>query len=127
MTWSPRNRCGEDDEDEDMDDGNHSILNNNSRSSTPIGPDSDVCSQQTSNPMVTSGTGGHREIARPNGHSSGGESLSDESAIYSDQPEGLIHPDKQNESTDNTEANPEKESPKLSALNYIKSLWLYVD
>nr|CAB3256928.1 Irx-B [Phallusia mammillata] len=114
MTWSPRNRCGEDDDDEDMDDGNHSIPNNNSRSSTPIGNDSDICSQPTNNPMVPPGAHIRREVVRPNGHSSGGESLSDESAVYSDQPENSHHVDKPSENNDTAQSeanNNGKESP----------------
>ena len=43
MTWSPRNRCGEDDDDDDItDDVTHNNMNNFSRSSSPLLIDSDA-------------------------------------------------------------------------------------
>ncbi|XP_076810220.1 uncharacterized protein LOC143452948 [Clavelina lepadiformis] len=73
MTWSPRNRCGEDDEDDDdlTDEGLHSNHNRSSRSSSPLD-------------MPQSGLASNGSERRLNGHTSGGESLSDEGASYSD-------------------------------------------
>ena len=67
MTWSPRNRCGEDDEDDDdlADEGLHSNHNRSSRSSSPLD-------------MPQSGLASNGSERRLNGHTSGGESLSDE-------------------------------------------------
>ena len=82
MTWSPRNRCGEDDDDDDMvDEGHHNNENPNSRLSTPISPD-----------LPPNGRISAHHLDRPffNGHSSGVESNSDEGMNYSDaRSEGL--------------------------------------
>ena len=74
MTWSPRNRCGEDDDDDDM--GEDAPLNGetqSSRLSTPISPD-----------LSQNGRISH-PFDKPhlNGHSSGIDSNSDEGLNYS--------------------------------------------
>ena len=75
MTWSPRNRCGEDDDDDDItDEGHPNAENPNSRLSTPMSPD-----------LISSGRISH-PIERPqiNGHSSGMDSNSDEGTSFND-------------------------------------------
>ena len=76
MTWSPRNRCGEDDDDDDdiADDVNHNSDVPNSRLSTPMNPDLPPNGRRT------------HPIDRPqfNGHNSGMESNSDEGMSFND-------------------------------------------
>jgi len=72
MTWSPRNRCGEDDDDDDMAD--------------EVNPNGDVPNSRLSTPDLPPNGRLTHPIERPqfNGHNSGIESNSDEGISFSD-------------------------------------------
>ena len=105
MTWSPRNRCGEDDDDDDIvDDGTSSNpANNTSRCSTPTVVDADAVNQRSiTEPSAGAAANSEvKQISHSSTHASDREGLLDEyNTVHKKNLIGSEQVDKQENSDD---------------------------